>query len=264
MGKKKGKRAEQPARDVCEDEPTPEDEEVVDQLEVMAVTGPADEQTEAESDLADLDNSAEGAPSMVVKGNETTRNLVVPYCPICTAPFEFCEWGPEFARCKARFQEHYQQSFPDVSGEEELLELMTRLGFEGETDAAAKKAQKAKKAPSEDAPPPPPSKKDKKKEAAAIVIELNTRNKKKFVTCVRGLELFEVDAPAAAKVFGKKFACGSAFQKGKNGLPDQIEIQGNYKDELPEFIASKFGLKGEAIFFLEGGKKTPAGDAPAS
>ena len=81
MGKKKGKRAEQPARDVCEDEPTPEDEEVVDQLEVMAVTGPADEQTEAESDLADLDNSAEGAPSMVVKGNETTRNLVVPYCP---------------------------------------------------------------------------------------------------------------------------------------------------------------------------------------
>lgn len=123
---------------------------------------------------------------------------------VCTAPFEFCEWGPEFARCKARFQEHYQQSFPDVSGEEELLELMTRLGFEGETDAAAKKAQKAKKAPSEDAPPPPPSKKDKKKEAAAIVIELNTRNKKKFVTCVRGLELFEVDAPAAAKVFGKK------------------------------------------------------------
>ena len=39
-----------------------------------------------------------------------------------------------------------------------------------------------------------------------------------------------------------QFACGLAFQKGKNGLPDQIEIQGNYKDELPEFIASKFGV----------------------
>lgn len=25
-------------------------------------------------------------------------------------------------------------------------------------------------------------------------------------------------------------------------MPDQIEIQGNYKDELPEFIASKFGV----------------------
>ena len=49
------------------------------------------------------------------------------------------------------------------------------------------------------------TKKDKKKqEAASVIIELNTRNKKKFVTIVRGLELFGVDAPAAAKVFGKK------------------------------------------------------------
>ena len=39
-----------------------------------------------------------------------------------------------------------------------------------------------------------------------------------------------------------QFACGSAFQKGKNGLPDQIEVQGNYKYELPEFIISKFGV----------------------
>ena len=125
-------------------------------------------------------------------------------CAVCTSPFEFCEWGPDFAKCKAHFQENYEQAFPDVDGEDELLELMTRLGFEGEADAAAKKAQKAKKpTPTEDVAPPP-TKKDKQKEASAVVIELNTRNKKKFTTCVRGLELFEVDAPAAAKVFGKK------------------------------------------------------------
>jgi density-regulated protein len=124
---------------------------------------------------------------------------------VADVPFEFCEFFPEFEKSKAAFKENYMQSFPHINGEEELLELMTRLGFEGEPDDAAKRAQKAKKAPpSEDAPPQPPSKKDKKKEAAAVVIELNTRNKKKFVTCVRGLELFEVDVPAAAKVFGKK------------------------------------------------------------
>lgn len=90
-----------------------------------------------------------------------------------------------------------------------------------------------------------------------------------------------------------QFACGSAFQKGKNGLPDQIEIQGNYKDKLPEFIISKFGvapprtnfaqsprptsyesgftvfhlpfaqLNIDSIFFLDGGKKVPASESPA-
>lgn len=51
---------------------------------------------------------------------------------------------------------------------------------------------------------------------------------KKKLTCVRGIEAFGVDAAAAAKMFGKKFACGSALQKGKNGQPDQIEVQGSY------------------------------------
>ena len=49
-----------------------------------------------------------------------------------------------------------------------------------------------------------------------------------------------MDVPAAAKLFGKKFACGSALQKGKNGIPDQIEIQGNCFEVLPEFILEKF------------------------
>jgi translation initiation factor 1 (eIF-1/SUI1) len=36
------------------------------------------------------------------------------------------------------------------------------------------------------------------------------------------LDFFDIDAAAAAKLFGKKFACGSAFQKGKNGGADQV------------------------------------------
>ena len=74
---------------------------------------------------------------------------------------------------------------------------------------------------------------------AQVVIELNTRNKKKHITVVRGSAHFGVTS-AAAKVFGKKFACGSALQKGKNGIPDQIEIQGNRFEVLPEFILEKF------------------------
>ena len=64
-----------------------------------------------------------------------------------------------------------------------------------------------------------------------------------------------MDVPAAAKLFGKKFACGSAFQKGKNGLPDQIEIQGNFLEELPSFILDKFKIELDSIQLIEGKKK---------
>ena len=92
----------------------------------------------------------------------------------------------------------------------------------------------------------------------AVVIELSTRNKKKHVTSVRGLEPYGVDMTAAAKVFGKKYACGSAFQKGKNGLPDAIEIQGNYVDDLPPFIEEKYGIVLAAL------ELRPGGDGPRS
>ena len=60
---------------------------------------------------------------------------------------------------------------------------------------------------------------------------------------------------AAAKVFGKKFACGSGFQKGKNGLPDEIEIQGNYVEKLPAFIEEKYGIEQSSMKIVDGSKK---------
>ena len=133
---------------------------------------------------------------------------------------------------------------------------MTRLGFEG-GDAASKKAQSGKKPADPDAPAAPPPGKIKKGGAAEkqVVIELNNRNKKKHITVVKGLELFDVDAAAAAKVFGKKFACGSALKKGENGQPAQIEIQGNYREELPALIAEKLKLSLDDIYLVLDDKK---------
>jgi len=262
MGKKGKKKQEEPdPEEGEEEEPVAEGEEV----EVV-------ESKEKSEDAAEGEGEGVGpSGTMTVQGTTQTRQIFMQYCPTCTAPFEYCEWGPDFAKCKAWFTENWTSAYPDVAEGDELVELMTRLGFEGKPDANAKKAQAAKKAPpaeGEGAPAAgaegaPLSKKEAKKKAEQqVVIELATRNKKKHVTSVRGLEHFEVDVPAAAKTFGKKFACGSAFQKGKNGLPDQIEIQGNYKDELPAFIAEKLKIKLESIFVLEGGKKTCATDLP--
>ncbi|KAL3929864.1 MAG: hypothetical protein SGPRY_001780, partial [Prymnesium sp.] len=72
--------------------------------------------------------------NMLVAGCAQTRNIEV------NAPFEYCEWGPDFKKCKAWFAENWQQAFPEVE-EDGLAELMTKLGFEGELDANTKKAQ---------------------------------------------------------------------------------------------------------------------------
>jgi density-regulated protein DRP1 len=153
-------------------------------------------------------------------------------------PFEFCEWSPLFKKCKDNFTQNWKVHFPEVDGDDELAALMARLGFEG-GDAASKKAQSAKKAQSDDAGGTPVLKSKKEKPPPEIVIELNNRNKKKHITVVKGLEPFYADTAAAAKVFGKKFACGSALKKGQDGKDDQIEIQGSYRDELPAVMVDK-------------------------
>ena len=142
---------------------------------------------------------------------------------VCGLPFEYCEWGPQFPKCKEWFQANFQRFYPEIGtadvGHSDVVTLMTRLGFEGEPDAAAKKAQSSKKKPSVEAEAgaegaeapadgtaaaPAGGGKKKKQDSKSVVIELTTRNKKKHVTAVRGLEGFGVDVPAAAKLFGKK------------------------------------------------------------
>mmetsp|Transcript_2643 Transcript_2643/g.7655 ORF Transcript_2643/g.7655 Transcript_2643/m.7655 type:complete len:240 (-) Transcript_2643:144-863(-) len=173
---------------------------------------------------------------------------------------------------------------------DELVALMTKLGLEGELDDHAKRAQKSGKKTAADVPEPAAVgagdgfaagsegdgaeqgaegaaagggggvKKKKGKEASKmVVIELTTRNKRKHITIVKGLESYpEIDMAAAAKGFGKKFACGSAFQKGKNGQADQIEIQGDALEALPAFIADKHKVPLEEIFVVVEGKKVCA------
>lgn len=56
------------------------------------------------------------------------------------------------------------------------------------------------------------------------MIDVNTRNKKKMITTVTGLELFGVKLQEASKLFGKKFACGCSVTKSAIGT-DQIDMQ---------------------------------------
>jgi density-regulated protein len=82
--------------------------------------------------------------------------------------------------------------------------------------------------------------KPKKKPPKEIVISLATRQRKKAITSVEGLDLFGVKLGDAAKVFGKKYACGSSVVTNPS-QKEQIDIQGDVQDVLPELILKQYG-----------------------
>lgn len=115
---------------------------------------------------------------------------------------------------------------------------------DGATDAEAPKAKK------------PSSKKAKDK--PRVVLETNTRNKKKCITTVSGLEHFGVKLAEAAKAFGKKFACGSSVVKTPSG-GEQIDMQGDFLRQCAELIMKNYGgqVAKSDVYFLEGKSKVP-------
>lgn len=57
-----------------------------------------------------------------------------------------------------------------------------------------------------------------------VVLERNTRNKKKCITTVSGLDAFGVKLGEASKLFGKKFASGASVVKNAEGK-EHIDVQ---------------------------------------
>ena len=278
-------------------------EEAAEKTEEAAPVDVSDDKSPAASAAASSGETSADAPtisdSIQVAGCQETRHIEkVPYCAVCSMPYEFCEWTPLFPKCKEALATTYKDHFPEV---DDLEALMGKLWI---ADDKAKRAQKSKgggggaaapvppaadaaakpagegaaadgaAAGGEAAPAPPPKKDKKAKAEPEIVIELNNRNKKKHITIIKvrgiwmrlppalaaadaadaadaaplsrllhaylaslrfptlilffpllpalpapqitapqGLEHFVDDAPAAAKLFGKKFACGSAYKR---------------------------------------------------
>ena len=70
-------------------------------------------------------------------------------------------------------------------------------------------------------------------------MERATRNKRKCVTSVYGLELFGVKLAEAAKKFGKKFACGASVVKDASNK-EQIDVQGDCMEDLVDFLCKEY------------------------
>ncbi|PQP95522.1 translation machinery-associated protein 22 [Prunus yedoensis var. nudiflora] len=180
------------------------------------------------------------------------------YCAVCSLPAEYCEFGPDFEKCKPWLIQNAHDLYPDLVKEanakeaDKVANQLQSTGISSGGDGAASSAPKQEEVKRL------PGGKIKKKERQEVTIEKMTRNKRKCITTVKGLELFGVKLSDASKKLGKKFATGASVVKGPTEK-DQIDVQGDIAYDIVEFITDTWpDVPEAAIFFIEDGRKVPA------
>ncbi|KAI0307010.1 translation initiation factor SUI1 [Multifurca ochricompacta] len=167
------------------------------------------------------------------------------YCSVCTFPPEYCEFGNSLSKCKEWLQTQRPDLYEKFYSEEALKAKLGTISQEAqsklEEDTAKKEAKAEAKADAA----------RKKKLASQVVIKRIERNKRKFVTSIRGLEAFGVDLKKAAKLFAQRFATGGSVTKNAAGI-DEIVVQGDVSQEIYDMIAEANEGGGEDG---KGGKK---------
>ncbi|KAL2454632.1 Translation initiation factor SUI1 family protein [Abeliophyllum distichum] len=185
---------------------------------------------------------------------EKPQPVRVLYCGVCGLPAEYCEFGPDFEKCKPWLIQNAPDLYPDLlkeAGAKDADKVSDQLQSASISGAGSSK-------PKEEEVKRLPGGKIKKKEKQEVVIEKMTRNKRKCITTVKGLELFGVKLSDASKKLGKKFATGASVTKGPTEK-EQIDVQGDIFYDIVEFITDTWpDVPESAIFFIEDGKKVPA------
>ncbi|XP_076107935.1 density-regulated protein homolog [Mytilus galloprovincialis] len=148
-----------------------------------------------------------------------TYPIQISYCGECTMPLEYCEYYPNYEKCKKWLEKNLPEEF------ERLMSIKDEEEG-GEGDAEKKRQKRGGKGQ---------MKAKKKTEPQGVRIGTAKRGKKKMVTIVMGLATYDIDLKDASKAFSKKFSCGSSIQG-----EDEIEIQGDVKDDLFDFLPEKW------------------------
>nr|XP_043624319.1 translation machinery-associated protein 22 [Erigeron canadensis] len=191
---------------------------------------------------------------------EKPQAVEVLYCGVCGLPAEYCEFGPDFEKCKPWLIQFAPQIYPDLikdSNEKEVDGVSAQLQSSSISDVTSASAA-GSSAPKQEPVKRLPGGKVKKKEKQEVIIEKVTRNKRKSITTLKGLDLFGVKLSDASKKLGKKFATGASVVKGPTEK-DQIDVQGDIAYDIVEFITHTWpDVPETAIFFIEDGKKVPA------
>ncbi|XP_041350169.1 density-regulated protein homolog [Gigantopelta aegis] len=163
--------------------------------------------------------------------------LRVIYCGECSMPTEYCEYYPNYEKCKQWLEKNLPEEF------ERLMEGKEEVECKGDDGEEKKKRQtrggkgmmKAKK----------------KAEPQGIRMWTATRGKKKKVTVITGLASYDIDLKEASKFFATKFSCGSSVTAAE----DEIVVQGDVKDDLWDILPEKWSQIDEDSIDDRGDKK---------
>ncbi|XP_076916044.1 translation machinery-associated protein 22-like [Bidens hawaiensis] len=190
---------------------------------------------------------------------EKPQPVHVLYCGVCGLPAEYCEFGPDFDKCKPWLAQHASDLYPELiqdSNSKEVDGVSNQL--QAASIAADAGGPSGSSVPKQEPVKRLPGGKIKKKEKQEVIIEKVTRNKRKSITTIKGLDLFGIKLSDASKKLGKKFATGASVVKGPTEK-DQIDVQGDIAYDIVEFITDTWpDVPETAIYFIEDGKKVPA------
>jgi len=143
--------------------------------------------------------------------------LKVVYCGNCGLPPEYCEYFPDYDKCRKWLEAHLPTQLESLG----LGEASGEEAKGGRQKRGGKGLVKQKK----------PGKSGPKK----VCVFRAPRGKRKSVTVITGLGASGVDLKLAAKYFGTRFACGSSVTG-----EDEIVIQGDVKDDLFDVVPEKW------------------------
>ncbi|KAI9018283.1 eukaryotic translation initiation factor 1-like protein [Hyaloraphidium curvatum] len=195
----------------------------------------------ADAPLADA-----SPPSVPVPPTRVLKDVL--YCGVCTLPPEFCEFDAKtLPRCKAWLKEHHGDVYDVLYAADAAAEQLSRASLAEGEEPSGPAPEQATAEPKKDSG----KSKDKKKKTPKVVIETVSRNKRKHVTIVVGLDAFDIDLKKAAKTFANKFACGSSVTKNAEGK-DEIVVQGEFAVEIAEMLEDLYSnVPPEAITIKE-------------
>jgi len=153
------------------------------------------------------------APEVEAEDAPKKTLLVVKYHPITGIPEEFNDYLPKDTEEYKRLKAHQEASTAgDGKAKGDAKEGVEKDLVPGVDNLNVDEAPKESKS------------KSKKAKPREVLVKVEQRKGKKMTTIVTGLDLFGLKPADCAKVFKKKFACGSGVSKNAEGK-DEIEIQ---------------------------------------
>ncbi|XP_050408557.1 density-regulated protein homolog [Patella vulgata] len=150
--------------------------------------------------------------------DDITYPVQVVYCGECTMPIEYCEYYPNYEKCKEWLERNLPNEF----------EKLTAGEAEGKDDSDDKKKRQTRGGKGM-------LKAKKKAEPKGIKMWTQSRGKKKKITTLVGLADYDIDLKVASKFFANKFSCGASA----NDI-GEIVIQGDVKDDLFDILPEKW------------------------